>query len=56
MSNLRFKVVSEAFKKKALAVTSPGGMTSEYYGKYVFNREKMIKYLSQETYKSNRQW
>jgi glutamine synthetase len=52
MSNLRFKVVSEAFKKKALAVTSPGGMTSEYYGKYVFNREKMIKYLSKETYKT----
>ncbi|MBQ0155665.1 MAG: glutamine synthetase III [Bacteroidales bacterium] len=51
MSNLRFKVVSEAFKKKALAVTSPEGMTSEYYGKYVFNREKMIKYLSKETYK-----
>ncbi|MDO4525341.1 MAG: glutamine synthetase III [Bacteroidales bacterium] len=52
MSNLRFKVVSEAFKKKALAVTSPEGMTSEYYGKYVFNREKMIKYLSKETYKT----
>ncbi|MCQ2189708.1 MAG: glutamine synthetase III [Paludibacteraceae bacterium] len=51
MSNLRFKVVSEAFKKKALAVASPEGMTSEYYGKYVFNREKMIKYLSKETYK-----
>ena len=51
MANLRFKVVGEAFRKKALAVQAPEGMTSEYYGKYVFNRETMVKYLSKETYK-----
>jgi glutamine synthetase len=49
MSNLRFKAVEEAFKKKAIAVTVPEQMTSEYYGKYVFNKEQMAKYLSKET-------
>lgn len=52
MSSLRFEVVSEAFKKKALAVTAPGASTSEYYGKYVFGREQMAKYLSKETLKT----
>ncbi|MFA6884511.1 MAG: glutamine synthetase III, partial [Paludibacteraceae bacterium] len=51
MSTLRFKVVGEAFKKKAMAVTKPGEMTSEYFGKYVFNRKQMAKYLSKETMK-----
>lgn len=51
MSTLRFQVVSEAFKKKALAVTAPGAATSDYYGKYVFGRQQMEKYLSKETMK-----
>ncbi|MDR0413672.1 MAG: glutamine synthetase III [Dysgonamonadaceae bacterium] len=51
MSNLRFKAVEEAFKKKAVAVTAPDALTSEYYGKYVFNKEQMCKYLSKETLK-----
>jgi len=45
MSNLRFQVVEEAFKKKALDVKAPSERPSEYFGKYVFNREKMYKYL-----------
>jgi len=51
MSTLRFKVVGESFKKKAMAVTKPTELTSEYYGKFAFNREKMAKYLSKETMK-----
>ncbi len=51
MSTLRFQVVSEAFKKKALAVTAPGACTSEYYGRYVFGKDQMSKYLSKETLK-----
>lgn len=50
MSTLRFKVVEDAFKKKAVAVASPG-LVSDYYGKYVFNREQMAKYLSKDTMK-----
>ena len=49
MSNLRFQVVAEAFKKKPMSVEAPTGLTSEYFGKYVFGREQMAKYLSKET-------
>jgi glutamine synthetase len=49
MSSLRFKAVEEAFKKKAVAVSAPEQITSEYYGKCVFNKEQMAKYLSKET-------
>ena len=45
MSNLRFQVVEEAFKKKAQEVKAPTERPSEYFGKYVFNRQKMYKYL-----------
>ena len=46
MSNqLRFQVVEEAFKKKAVEVKAPSERPSEYFGKYVFTREKMYKYL-----------
>ena len=51
MSNLlRFQVVEEAFKKKALEVEVPSERPSEYFGKYVFNREKMYKYLPADVY------
>jgi glutamine synthetase len=49
MSNLRFKAVEDAFKKKAVIVPPPEQSTSEYYGKYVFGKEQMAKYLSKET-------
>ncbi len=45
MSKLRFRVVESAFKKKATAVEVPAERPSEYFAKYVFNREKMFKYL-----------
>jgi len=51
MSNeLRFQVVEEAFKKKALDVKVPEKRPSEYFGKYVFNRQKMYKYLPADVY------
>ena len=51
MSNLlRFQVVEEAFKKKAVEVSVPSERPSEYFGKYVFNREKMYKYLPADVY------
>ncbi|MDR2919794.1 MAG: glutamine synthetase III [Tannerella sp.] len=52
MSTLRFKVVEEAFKRKPVPATVPDKITSEYYGKYVFNREQMAKYLSKDTMKT----
>lgn len=50
MAKLRFNVVETAFTKKALEVTAPKERPSEYFAKYVFNKEKMFKYLSLDTY------
>ncbi len=50
MTNLRFQVVAEAFKKKPLDVSVPAGRPYEYFGKNVFNREKMYKYLPKDVY------
>jgi glutamine synthetase len=49
MSTLRFKAVEEALKRVPVDVVTPGKMPSEYFGKYVFNRTQMSKYLSKET-------
>ena len=49
MSKLRFKVVEAAFKKKALEVAAPKERPAEYFAKYVFNKDKMRKYLPAET-------
>ena len=50
MTNLRFQVVGEAFKKKAVEVKAPAERPYEYFGKKVFNREKMYKYLPKDVY------
>ncbi len=50
METLRFQVVGEAFKKKPLNVKTPDERPSEYFGKKVFNREKMHKYLPKDVY------
>ena len=55
MSKLRFKVVEEAFKKRPVEVKAPAERPSEYFAKYVFNWEKMFKYLPLSTYKQLRQ-
>ncbi len=55
MSNLRFKVVEEAFKKRPVEVKLPAQRPSEYFAKYVFNREKMFHYLPVDTYNQLRE-
>ncbi len=50
MTNLRFQVVAEAFRKKPLDVKVPAERPYEYFGKNVFNREKMYKYLPKDVY------
>ena len=50
MANLRFQVVEEAFSKKPVDVIAPVERPSEYYGKYVFTRDKMYKYLQKDVY------
>ncbi len=53
--SLRFKVVEEAFKKRPLEVPTPAERPSEYFAKYVFNQEKMFRYLPRTTYQKLRQ-
>ena len=50
MSNLRFQVVEEAFKKRPVDIRLPKERPSAYFGKYVFNREKMYRYLPKDVY------
>ena len=50
METLRFQVVGEAFKKKPLDVQAPAERPTKYFGRKVFNREKMYKYLPKEVY------
>ncbi|MBQ7664149.1 MAG: glutamine synthetase III [Bacteroidaceae bacterium] len=50
MTSLRFKAVEAASKKRPLEVAVPSERPSEYYAKYVFNQEKMFKYLPLSTY------
>ena len=50
MSKLRFDVVQDAFRKKAVDIDVPETRPSEYFGELVFNREKMHKYLDVKTF------
>ena len=50
METLRFQVVGEAFKKKPHDVKMPSERPSKFFGKKVFNREKMYKYLPKDVY------
>ena len=50
MSKLRFKSVEEASNRKAVKVELPEERVDKYYGKQVFNRQKMFEYLPKETY------
>ncbi|MBP9999048.1 MAG: glutamine synthetase III [Bacteroidales bacterium] len=49
-ANLRFKVVGEAFSHTPVSVECPTERPSEYFGKYVFNKQKMFKYLPAKVY------
>ena len=50
MSSLRFKVVEEAFDRKAQPVEIPAERPEAYYGEAVFNRQKMFEYLPKRTF------
>lgn len=52
MSTLRFKVIEEANARHAEKVNIPSERPSEYYGKMVFNRAQMYRYLDKKTYEA----
>ena len=52
MSSLRFKVVDEAIRRKALDIQLPAQRPSEYFGMYVFTQDRMRKYLPKNVYEA----
>ncbi len=50
MATLRFFALKELLNRKPLTIEEPGRLTSDYFGKNVFDRPKMKKYLSNEAY------
>ncbi|MDE6217806.1 MAG: glutamine synthetase III, partial [Muribaculaceae bacterium] len=50
MSDLRFKSVEEATKRKSVEVNLPEERADKFYGCKVFNRQKMFEYLPMATY------
>ena len=49
-ATLRFQVVGEAFKKHPVEVATPQERPSEFFAKYVFNRQKMAHYLPADVF------
>lgn len=50
MAITRFEAVAESTKREKLAVEEEG-RRSELFGRYVFNEERMLQYLTKEAYK-----
>ena len=53
MTNLRFEAVEAASHKQPVKMAARAHRPSAYFGKYVFNREKMYQYLPVEVYKKS---
>lgn len=51
-TSLRFKVVEEAFDRKAIPVETPKERPDAYYAENVFNRQQMFRYLPRKTYEA----
>jgi glutamine synthetase type III len=52
MADLRFSALREVFNRMPLEVRSPEGTISGFYGKNVFDLQKMERYLPKEAYLS----
>ncbi|MBR0393641.1 MAG: glutamine synthetase III [Alistipes sp.] len=50
MSLLRFRMLETALSHTAQEVTAPSSNPSDYFGKLVFGRKQMRKYLNKQTY------
>ncbi len=52
MTTLRFKMVEEAISRKAVELPLESERPADYFGKYVFDRSKMRKYLPKDCYET----
>lgn len=49
-SKLRFEVLSKAYSKQPLELPESAERPTDFFAKYVFNKQKMFKYLPAEVY------
>ena len=49
MSKLRFKAIEESFTRPSVKVDTPSDRPDVFFGKAVFNRQKMFEYLDADT-------
>ena len=52
--SLRFHAFEAASRKQPEPVAQPVGRPADYFGKFVFNQDKMFRYLPRETYRALR--
>ena len=52
MAQFRFKALEEVLKRKPIEVTREENLVSDYYGRLVFDRQKMKKHLSKDAFKA----
>lgn len=52
MAQFRFRALEEVLRRKPMEVKREDNLVSDFYGKYVFDRSKMKKFLSKEAYKA----
>jgi Uncharacterized protein related to glutamine synthetase len=52
MAQFRFRALEEVLSRKPIEVKREENLVSDFYGKNVFDRPKMKKYLSKEAYKA----
>ena len=52
MSKLRFKAIEESFTRPSVKADTPSDRPDVFFGKAVFNRQKMFEYLDADTFNS----
>ncbi|KOH46373.1 glutamine synthetase III family protein [Sunxiuqinia dokdonensis] len=52
MADFRFKALQKVIERQPVAVVREHNLTSDFYGRNVFDRPKMKKYLSKEAFKA----
>ncbi len=52
MADFRFKALQKVIERQPVAITREHSLTSDFYGRNVFDRPKMKKYLSKEAFKA----
>lgn len=52
MADFRFKALQKVIERQPVAIAREHNLTSDFYGRNVFDRPKMKKYLSKEAFKA----